>query len=124
MVEAIVVLVTASSQEEAKMIGASLVEQKLSACANIVSGVHSIFSWKGEICREEETLLVLKTRKSLFEPLCQAVKNIHSYSVPEIIALSVVEGSKEYLEWIEENTLQPPSPSQGQRALRGSHPLF
>ncbi|MEK7285976.1 MAG: divalent-cation tolerance protein CutA [Nitrospirota bacterium] len=102
--DAIVVLITAPSKKEAEEISNALIETKLIACANVLSGIHSIFSWQGTICSEEETLLILKTKKALFVPICEAVKKMHSYRVPEIIALPIVEGSSEYLQWLDENT--------------------
>ena len=102
--DAIVVIVSVPSQKEAETIGASLVEMKLAACANIVTDVQSIFFWNGNKCREQESLILLKTRRTLFDALCEEVKKRHSYSVPEIIALPIVEGSESYLQWVEENT--------------------
>lgn len=102
--EKIVVLITAPSKDEAEKLGTMLVEKSLAACVNIISGVTSIFVWEGKPCREEETLLLIKTRKSLFQPLCEAVLGCHSYSVPEIIALPILAGSPAYLKWIEDAT--------------------
>lgn len=101
----IVVLITVPSPEEGEKIAKALVEKRLVACVNIVSGLSSIYHWQGKICDEKELLLVAKTRDSLFERLEHEVKSIHSYKVPEIIALPIVKGSKEYLDWIYENTL-------------------
>ncbi len=102
--ETIVVLITAPSKEEAEKIGSHLVETKRAACANILPNIHSIFFWEGKRCQEQEALLVLKTRKTLFKPLCEAVVKIHSYAVPEIIAIDVVDGAPAYLQWVEDNT--------------------
>lgn len=100
----IVVFVTTASQKEAEMIGRRMVEEKLAACANILPSVSSFFSWKEKICREEEVMIILKTRAVLFEKLSQAVKQLHSYTVPEIIALPISLGSDDYLKWVRENT--------------------
>jgi periplasmic divalent cation tolerance protein len=81
-----------------------LVEERLAACANIVSPLRSIYRWEGKIWDEKEWLLIIKTQQSTFEDLSKRVKALHSYSVPEIIALPIVEGSPAYLNWIEENT--------------------
>ncbi|MBI3358810.1 MAG: divalent-cation tolerance protein CutA [Nitrospirae bacterium] len=113
--DAIVVIISVASYEEAETIGAYLVEKRLAACANIISGVHSIFFWDGKQCREQESLILLKTRRTLFDPLCAEVKKIHSYSVPEIIALPIVAGSNSYLQWVEENTHPDPNPPPGRR---------
>ena len=100
----IVVLITSLSKEEAEAIGHFLVERRLAACANLLPGITSIFSWEGKICTEREFLLILKSKRSLFEKLKVEVKKLHSYSVPEIIALPIVAGSEEYLNWLQENT--------------------
>ncbi len=104
MSEAIVVLVTCSSEEEATKIANALVEGRLAACVNIISPVRSIYRWEGKIWDEKEWLLTIKIQQKRFEELEKKVKSLHSYSVPEIIALPIVEGSASYLKWIEENT--------------------
>jgi periplasmic divalent cation tolerance protein len=100
----IVVLVTAATDEEAARIGRGMVEAQLAACANILPGVRSIFWWQGKISDEGETLLLLKSRSDLFEDLAEMVRQLHSYEVPEIIALPIVFGSQPYLSWIRQNT--------------------
>jgi len=102
----LVVLITASSYEEARKIAAALVSQRTAACVNIVPKVNSLFRWKGKIEDAEESLLVVKTRAKLFLEVVTAVKAIHSYKVPEIIALPIVEGNPDYLKWIEEETAE------------------
>jgi periplasmic divalent cation tolerance protein len=104
MSEAIVVLVTCGTEDEAAEIAHVLVEERLVACVNILSPVHSIYRWEGKIWDEKEWLLIMKTQKKRFEDLEKKVKSLHSYSVPEIIALPIVEGSASYLKWLEENT--------------------
>ncbi len=98
-----VILVTASNKEEAQKIASGLIESRLAACVNIVDPIGSIFWWQGKIDRATEALLVIKTRKALIKKLIKKVKSLHSYDVPEIIALPVIDGSKEYLEWIDES---------------------
>lgn len=100
----IVIFITTPSKEEGEKIGRYLVEKKLAACANILSPISSIFSWKGKVCQEQESLVILKTRRDCFTRLAEEVKKHHSYSVPEIIALPLMEGSSDYLRWIHENT--------------------
>ncbi|MFB3887387.1 MAG: divalent-cation tolerance protein CutA [Thermodesulfobacteriota bacterium] len=100
----IVVLVTCGSEEEALKIAHALVEERLAACANLVSPVRSIYRWEGKICDEKEWMLLIKTQKERFGELEKKVKSLHSYSVPEIIGVSIVEGSAAYLKWIEEMT--------------------
>lgn len=104
MSDFVVVFVTCGSEDEALKIGRALVEERLAACANIISPLRSIYRWEGKICDEKESLLVIKTRQPLFEDLSRRVKTLHSYSVPEIIALPITEGSAAYLDWIAENT--------------------
>ena len=104
MSDPIVVLVTCGSEEEAAKIANSLVEERLAACVNIISPVRSIYRWEGKIWDEREWMLMIKTQKKRFEDLEKKIKSLHSYAVPEIIALPVVEGSASYLKWLEENT--------------------
>ena len=104
MPEYIVVLITAPNEEEAAKIAKELVAGRLAACVNIVRNLRSLYRWQGRIEDENEVLMVAKTRRALFESLQQKVKELHSYSVPEIIALPVVAGSEEYLKWLSEET--------------------
>jgi periplasmic divalent cation tolerance protein len=99
--ERIVVFITAGSDEEARKIAKLLVNEKKAACVNIMPGVDSLFRWKGKIESAGESLLLAKTRASLLSEIVSLVKEAHSYEVPEIIALPIVGGSKEYLEWLE-----------------------
>lgn len=100
----IVILVTAKDEVQANKIAEKLVAEKLVACANIVPGVQSIFHWKGKIDRAQEALLILKSRRRHFPAIVKRVKVLHSYDVPEIIALPIVEGNKDYLQWITDST--------------------
>ena len=97
------IMVTASSREEAEKIVTTLLERKLIACANILSPVSSRFWWRGEIDSAEEYMIFMKTKRELFDQVADNVKQLHSYEVPEIIALPIVEGAKPYLEWINSN---------------------
>ncbi|MBI5639786.1 MAG: divalent-cation tolerance protein CutA [Nitrospirae bacterium] len=104
MTDYIVVLVTASCEDEASAIAGELVGARLAGCVNIVREIRSIYRWKGKIEDDGEVLMVIKTRKGLFRELMNRVKALHRYSVPEIIALPVLEGSDEYLQWLGEET--------------------
>ena len=99
-----VVLITASSRKEGEKIASALVKEKIAACVSIVSPVTSVFSWKGRLCKEREALLVIKTRRALFPRLATRVKALHSYEVPEIIALPIEAGWPEYLKWVAAGT--------------------
>jgi periplasmic divalent cation tolerance protein len=102
--EAILVLITCATPQEAERIARELVEQRLAACVNVVPHVRSLFSWENALSEEQEVLLVVKTRRSRFRQLAVSVKTLHSYGVPEIIALPIVEGSARYLKWIDDVT--------------------
>jgi len=96
----IVVIMTTSNKEEAAKIVRSLLKERLIACANIVGPVSSLFWWQGKIDEENEFLVFMKSHKSLFERLSERVTEIHSYEVPEIIALPIIAGSPPYLKWL------------------------
>ncbi len=100
----VVIFVTAANKKEAKMIASALIKEKLAACVNIIEKVHSLFRWQGKVDMACETLLIVKTRKTLLDKLIKKVKSLHSYEVPEIIALPIICGDKKYLKWINEST--------------------
>ncbi|MEW6067571.1 MAG: divalent-cation tolerance protein CutA [Nitrospirota bacterium] len=100
----IVVFITASSEDEAVKIARALVEARLAGCVNIIKNIRSIYSWQGKIEDEQEFLMIAKSQKSLFDKLMRKVKELHSYTVPEIIALPIAEGSEDYLRWLKEAT--------------------
>jgi periplasmic divalent cation tolerance protein len=103
-VDSIIVFITASNREEAAKIAKTLVEEKLAGCVNIISNIRSIYSWQGKVEDEKEVLMIAKSRKRLFNTLEKKVKELHSYAVPEIIAMPVVEGSADYLKWLRDVT--------------------
>lgn len=96
----VVVFVTTSSVGEAERIGQVVVNSRLAACANILQGVRSIFRWNNKVNVESECLIIMKTTLDRFSDLEAAIRQHHSYSVPEIIALPIIAGSIPYLEWI------------------------
>jgi periplasmic divalent cation tolerance protein len=102
--DTIVIFITASGEDEAAKIGHALVGARLAACVNIVRGIRSVYRWQGTVEDESEVLMIVKTQKALFEEVAKKVKELHSYSVPEIIALPLVEGSADYLKWLKEST--------------------
>ncbi len=99
----IVVLITCPSKDEGLKIAKALLENKLAACINVIDSLDSYFWWKGKIDYAKEVLLIVKTRLDLFNKVVELVKKLHSYTVPEIIALPILAGNKDYLRWIDES---------------------
>jgi periplasmic divalent cation tolerance protein len=99
--EHLVVLMTTGSQEEADQIADRIVAERLAACVNIVPGITSVYRWQGQVERDQEWLLVAKTHSEALDRLVQRVQELHSYDVPEIIALPLTGGSEVYLRWID-----------------------
>jgi periplasmic divalent cation tolerance protein len=102
--EYIQVFTTVEKREEADRIASSVVNRRVAACAQVVGPIRSTYWWKGKVEQAEEWLLMMKTREDLFSALEKEIKAIHSYEVPEIIALPIVAGSASYLQWIDEAT--------------------
>lgn len=99
----IAVLVTVPTIRQAKNIARFLLSNKLAACVNIIPKIDSLFWWQKKVDKAKESLLIIKTQKKIFNKLVKAVKSKHPYDVPEIIALPIISGNKEYLEWIDES---------------------
>ena len=100
----VVMFVTAGTREEAEVIADVLLEQNKAACVNIVPAVDSHFRWEGKLETGQEALLIIKTQASLVEEVTNLVKTVHSYDIPEIIALPIIGGNPEYLAWIDAET--------------------
>ncbi len=100
MTDKIVVLSTCASPEEAEKVARALVEKKLAACVNILPAVRSIYRWKGAIEDDQETLLLIKSSRALFGELRAEIQKLHSYEIPEAIAIPIVDGLERYLEWM------------------------
>jgi periplasmic divalent cation tolerance protein len=100
MSELLWVYITAGEMEEAQRIGRTLVEKRLAACANLVEKMHSIYWWENEIHEDDEVILIAKTKATLLPHLVQEVKALHSYDCPCVVALPVLGGNADYLEWI------------------------
>ncbi len=107
MNEALIVLSTAGSEQEARRIGQALVERQLAACVNILSGVESIYRWKGRVERSPECLMIIKTTRAGFPSLQAAILALHSYDIPEVIAFQVAEAASGYLQWLNEAIVAP-----------------
>lgn len=99
-----VILCTVPNKDVALEIANNLVSNKLAACVNIVPGLTSVYTWKGEICNDQELLCIIKTKKTLYLEVEEAIKKLHPYEVAEIIALPISSGSSDYLQWIENVT--------------------
>jgi periplasmic divalent cation tolerance protein len=104
MSNARIVLTTAGSPDEARKLAHALVERRLAACVNIVPQIESVYRWQGKVETATEWLLVIKTQAGCFERVRDAVKELHSYDLPECVMLEVAAGSSEYLQWIADNT--------------------
>jgi periplasmic divalent cation tolerance protein len=96
----VVVLVTAASKEESRNIAQHLVECKLAACVNIIGPIESVYCWEGKITQGEEYQLFIKSTRELFAEIKTAIATLHSYHTPEIICLPIIEGSRNYLQWV------------------------
>lgn len=103
MKDGAVVLSTVGKPEDAERIARELVERRLAACVNIVPGLTSVYRWKGNVERDSELLLVIKTRLDRFEPLREVLVSAHPYEVPEVIVLPIVAGHAAYLAWLDES---------------------
>lgn len=99
----VVALSTVGSAQDAERLALALVERRLAACVSVVPGLVSTYRWKGEVCRDEERLLVIKTRAERLEALGQALVELHPYEVPELVALPVEAGHAPYLAWLDES---------------------
>jgi periplasmic divalent cation tolerance protein len=101
----ILVTTTTESKEEAKKIARHLVGEKLAACVQISGPITSTYHWKGKLETSEEWLCLIKTRESLYPEMEKAIKSLHSYETPEIVAMPIIKGSKEYLTWLDNETV-------------------
>lgn len=107
MAEYLQVLTTAGSEEEAERISAALVERRLAACVQVVGPISSHYRWQGKVEHEREWLCLAKTEASRYPELETAIRELHSYDEPEIVATPIVAGSAGYLDWVEESLQQP-----------------
>lgn len=103
----IVVFVTTTTEDNAATIGRALVEERLAACANLIGPIRSIYRWQDVVEDGAELLLMIKTRASLFPELETRIKELHPYEVPEIVAVNIEQGSTEYLDWLDDSTVEP-----------------
>lgn len=99
------ILTTCPTKEEATALAAGLIEKKLAACVQL-SDITSYYTWKEEVCNDPEVRMAIKTRQSLFQAVAQFIKTHHSYEVAQIVQIPVTDGARDYLDWIEENTVE------------------
>ncbi len=109
MTDKVVILVTAASKKQCRAIARRLVESKLAACVNITQPIESLYHWEGQIACDREYQLVIKSTRKLFPEINAAITELHSYKTPEIICLPIIEGSRKYLQWIEDSVKRPVS---------------
>jgi len=107
MTDKIVVFSTCPNLQEASSLARAHVERRLAACVNIVPAARSVYWWQGNVVDEEEILIVIKSRRDLLKDLQEELHRVHSYQVPEVIALTIIDGSPAYMRWFERE-LQPP----------------
>ena len=103
----VLVYITCKDKAEAEKVGQALVEAKLAACVNIIDGMQSMFWWEGAAQKESETVLLAKTKVGLVQKLTDKVKSVHSYDCPCVVAVPIIDGNPEFLQWIQEETTQP-----------------
>jgi len=101
MTDKILVLTTCAGLEEAEALARRVMEKRLAACVNLITAVRSIYHWRGQLEEGSETLLLIKSRRGLFEQLRAELERHHSYEVPEVLALAVTDGSRAYLDWLD-----------------------
>jgi len=104
MAEEIIVLITVTSKDEAGRIGTALVNEHIAACVNILPQIRSLFFWDGKTQDENEMLMIVKSRLSQLDRIIARVKELHSYTMPEVIAIPIIGGSPEYLHWLKDST--------------------
>lgn len=102
--EFIVIYCTVPNKREGKEIAKKLVEKKLAACVNILDKVESVFSWDGKLSEEREAMMIIKTKRELFDKINAMIQGLHSYNVPEVIAIPILEADDSYLQWIAHET--------------------
>jgi periplasmic divalent cation tolerance protein len=108
----VVIFVTVASRSEGKKIARHLVEAKLAACVNISQSMDSVYRWEGKIAEEREFLLIIKSTRELFPEIKAEISKIHSYHTPEIISLPVIDGSRNYLQWVSDSVKPATTKSQ------------
>jgi periplasmic divalent cation tolerance protein len=106
MTDKIVVLSTCSTEEEAEKLARLLLDDHLAACVNVIPRMRSFYRWKGAVETADECLLLIKSSRSLFDSLRTRLEAAHAYEIPEVLAVPIVEGAKNYLDWLDLNLLE------------------
>jgi len=96
----IIIFCTVDSDELGELIASALVENREAACVNIVSGIRSVYRWEGKLCRDAELLLIIKTVAEKFDAVRETIRRIHTYQIPEVIAVPITAGDTDYLDWL------------------------
>lgn len=110
MTDKVIILVTAASRRECRKIAKHLVEAKLAACVNITVSVESLYRWEGKIADEKEFVMLIKSTRGLFREIKAEISRLHSYHTPEIICLPIIDGSRNYLQWLSDSVKAPGPP--------------
>ena len=113
MTDKVVIMVTAASRRECRKIARHLVEAKLAACVNITQPINSVYRWEGKLADEKEFQMLIKSTRDLFPEIEAAISKIHSYHTPEIVCLPIIDGSRNYLQWVADSVKQPNPPEVG-----------
>ena len=121
MTDKVVILVTVANRDECKKIARHLVEKRLAACVNISQPIESVYRWEGQIAEEGEFLLIIKSIRELFSEIKTEISKVHSYHTPEIICLPVIDGSRNYLQWISDSVKPLSAAEDPQRLPTGEH---
>ncbi len=107
MTDKVVIMVTAASRRECRKIARHLVEAQLAACVNITQPVESLYRWEGKLAHEKEFVMLIKSTRDLFPEIKTEISRIHSYHTPEIICLPIIDGSRNYLQWVSDSVKRP-----------------
>ena len=121
MTDKVVILVTAASKKECRKIAKHLVESRLAACVNITPPIESVYRWEGKIAHDREYQLFIKSTRELFPEIKAAISRLHSYHTPEIICLPIIEGSRNYLQWVGD-AVRPASGVEAESPEKGTEP--
>lgn len=118
MTDKVVVLTTCNSTQEAHRIAKALVQERLAACVNLSGPIRSLYRWQGRLCDEDEVVLMIKTSRALFDRVRRAIEKLHSYQVPEVLCLPVIDGAPNYLNWLTTAVVTEAAAAPARRPVR------